>query len=150
MHHNSGVSPSQSEGDVNHSERRAQWQRQHLDTETRELLAREAPGARVLKQDGTPVSAQGEELPRDSYFARRIAAHHPTVPPFAGAASAASSPISTRCTTDHHRVRLWRTDPSAATTTRCAAGAHHDARLFVGAASAASSPISTRSTHRPP
>jgi hypothetical protein len=26
----------------------------------------------------------------------------------------------------HHRVRLWRTDPSAATTTLCATGAHHD------------------------
>jgi 4-aminobutyrate aminotransferase len=42
MHHNSGVSPSQSEGDVNHSARRAQWQREHLDTDTRELLARDS------------------------------------------------------------------------------------------------------------
>ena len=42
MHPTSGVSPSQSEGDVNHSERRAQWQREHLDTDTRELLARDS------------------------------------------------------------------------------------------------------------
>ena len=34
--------PSQSEGDVNHTPRRAQWQREHLDAPTRALLARDA------------------------------------------------------------------------------------------------------------
>ena len=42
MHPISGVSPSQSEGDVNHSVRRTQWQSEHLDTDTRELLARDS------------------------------------------------------------------------------------------------------------
>ncbi len=42
MHPTSGVSPSQSEGDVNHSARRTQWQLEHLDTDTRELLARDS------------------------------------------------------------------------------------------------------------
>jgi 4-aminobutyrate aminotransferase len=34
--------PSQSEGDVNHTPRRAQWQREHLDEPTRALLARDS------------------------------------------------------------------------------------------------------------
>ncbi|MDH4059849.1 MAG: aspartate aminotransferase family protein [Aquincola sp.] len=34
--------PSQSEGDVNHTSRRAQWQREHLDEPTRALLARDS------------------------------------------------------------------------------------------------------------
>ena len=36
------AAPSQSEGDVNHSPRRAQWQREHLDETTAALLARDS------------------------------------------------------------------------------------------------------------
>ena len=36
------LQPSQSEGDVNHSPRRTEWQREHLDTRTRALLARDS------------------------------------------------------------------------------------------------------------
>jgi 4-aminobutyrate aminotransferase len=37
-----GKAPSQSEGDVNRSPRRAEWQREHLDEDTRALLARDS------------------------------------------------------------------------------------------------------------
>ena len=41
---------------------------------TEEVLYRPAPGCRVLKQDGTPVSEAGEALPDTPYFTRAIAA----------------------------------------------------------------------------
>ena len=42
MNHSAPHAPSQSEGDINSTPRRAAWQRQHLDAPTRALLARDA------------------------------------------------------------------------------------------------------------
>ena len=41
---------------------------------TKPTAYRPAPGARVLKPDGTPVRAEGEALPATPYFARLVAA----------------------------------------------------------------------------
>ena len=75
-----GKAPSQSEGDVNRSPRRAEWQREHLDEDTRALLAqtasmsssaeRFAAVAEALKNQ--PGAAQMGELASAAGFKKMV------------------------------------------------------------------------------